>query len=170
MYKTPFSDNWKYWKMWLVNVPSKKFKIAQFGALSPLTNQRTGSPNFSKEQSGESVHKLFKESMGEGSTKTVQRTNEIKIFLNNKFWMNVITSAASESLKVFLTKATLLKTKSHELSAYAWTWHVKFHLIFMTWRGLSIVLSASQQILALLHYSERLRLSQCQVWSMHLIR
>ena len=89
MYKTPFSDNWKYWKMWLVNVPSKKFKIAQFGALSPLTNQRTGSPNFSKEQSGESVHKLFKESMGEGSTKTVQRTNETKIFLNNKFWMNV---------------------------------------------------------------------------------
>ena len=27
--------------------------------------------------------------MGEGSTKTVQRTNETKIFLKNKFWMNV---------------------------------------------------------------------------------
>ena len=75
--------------MSLINVPSKKFKNAKFGATSLLTNQRARSPNFSKEQSGESVHKLFKESMGEGSTKTVQRTNEIKIFLNNKFWINV---------------------------------------------------------------------------------
>ena len=81
--------------MSLINVPSKKFKNAKFGATSLLTNQRARSPNFSKEQSGESVHKLSKESMGEESTQTVQRTNKTKIFLKNKFWMNVtLTSTA----------------------------------------------------------------------------
>ena len=76
--------------MSLINVPSKKLKISQFGAISPLTNQRTGSPNFLKGQSEASEHKLSKGSIREEGTQTIQKTNETKIFIKSKNEIDVI--------------------------------------------------------------------------------